>query len=289
MKSDQRKILFLDIDGVVLPLSKQTRRRYEDHAPDQRPKPLELLVQFLEKHTDLEVVLSSSWRMYIGLEGTRALLPQHLRHRLIDVTPVIDGGRNRALECNTWRCKQAPSAQFAVIDDCAALFGEGGLPELILVDPCVGLDKQSLERIRELLYGYDMDWVSADWVMPSERTRLDMLFEGLGIKDLFRRWQLIPDEQRLLLGVSPLYTAYQLTEETWPAFKARIENLEEIDRLLHSLFPQNPDLRFQWIKRPNKGHCFAGRTPFDVMCIEGEAGIAEVLSYLRAHTQMFAT
>jgi hypothetical protein len=113
---ESRRIIFLDIDGVVLPLSQPTRRRYEDYAPDQIPQPLQRLVALLDEYPQIELVLSSSWRVDYGIERARELLPGRHRQKLIGVTPVIGNGSDRGAECLLWLASQGPSMWIESVD-----------------------------------------------------------------------------------------------------------------------------------------------------------------------------
>lgn len=94
-------ILFLDFDGVLHPLdvglkdnttpvlfSKTPGARLLQHA--------ELLGEILSNHPDIRIVLSTSWIYWLGLEKTKAFLPEALQNRVIGAT------FERGLETMDW-------------------------------------------------------------------------------------------------------------------------------------------------------------------------------------------
>lgn len=154
--AESRRILFLDIDGVVLPLSQSAHRRYEDYAPDQIPLPLQRLVALLDEHAEIELVLSSSWRIDVGIEHARELLPNRHRQRLIGVTPLIGNGGDRGEECLRWITNQDVQSDqvgfvFAALDDCRQLFSSN-FKGLVLVNARVGIEDDSIFALKQLLH-----------------------------------------------------------------------------------------------------------------------------------------
>jgi hypothetical protein len=145
-----RRIIFLDIDGVVLPLSQPARCRYENFAPADIPLPLQRLTTFLDDYPSVELVLSSSWRVDYGLERARDLLPLRHRKKLIGATPMINNGRDRGEECLLWLADRKERCLFAALDDCRQLFASN-INWLVLVDARAGIvDKTILELTRVL-------------------------------------------------------------------------------------------------------------------------------------------
>lgn len=150
MNKRQRRILFLDIDGVVLPLSQATRRRYEDYAEGQIPRPLARLVALLDEHSHIELVLSSSWRLDVGIERARDLLPERHRAKLVGETPLVGSGVDRGAECLQWLKAQSEASLFAAVDDCRQLYA-AGFDRLVLVDARTGIEDVSIQAITRML------------------------------------------------------------------------------------------------------------------------------------------
>ena len=149
--TEPRRVIFLDIDGVVLPLSQPTRRRYEDCAQDQIPLPLQRLVALLDEHPAIELVLSSSWRIDYGIERARELLPTRHRQRLIGVTPLIGNGSDRGEECQQWLAEQEENCLFSALDDCRQLFAPD-FKWLVLVNARRGIDDESICALKQALH-----------------------------------------------------------------------------------------------------------------------------------------
>ncbi|MEX3999799.1 HAD domain-containing protein [Paraburkholderia sp. EG285A] len=85
-----RKILFLDIDGV---LHRGIARRSGDRVVSSAPGVIELfefapvLDELLRPYPDIEIVLSSDWALVLGIEFTRNAIPSRLlRGRIVGAT-----------------------------------------------------------------------------------------------------------------------------------------------------------------------------------------------------------
>lgn len=85
-----RKILFLDIDGV---LHRGIARRSGDRVVSSAPGHIELfeyasvLDELLRPYPDAQIVLSSDWSVVLGVEYTVAALPfDSLRDRVVGAT-----------------------------------------------------------------------------------------------------------------------------------------------------------------------------------------------------------
>lgn len=145
-----RRILFLDIDGVVLPLSQPTRRRYEDYPADRIPESLQRLVALLDEHPTIKLVLSSSWRLDVGIERARELLPERHRARLIGATPAIGRSADRGRECQQWLAEQDGPCIFAAVDDCRQLYAVD-TDWLVLVDARTGITDDAIVVLKRKL------------------------------------------------------------------------------------------------------------------------------------------
>lgn len=121
--------------------------------------------------------------------------------------------------------------------------------------------------------------MTSDLETPESRQALTRL-----VTRLFDRWELDTTIQLNLLGLSesdqaqlircrrgePLSTSRDMLD--------RVGWLLAIYKTLRLLFPQNPELRSQWIKRRNRA--FADRTPLEEMTEHGLSGITKVSRYL---------
>jgi hypothetical protein len=120
-------VLFLDFDGVMHPA--------ECGSFCNTP----FLQRVLESCPDVDVVLSTNWRINADPEQLRSHFPSDIRSRVVDVTPVLgDGPYERQRECEGYIAEKKVGFAIALDDD-ASLFPPGS-PLLMLVDRYVGLD-----------------------------------------------------------------------------------------------------------------------------------------------------
>lgn len=104
-------VLFLDFDGVLHP------------DPPNSQHPLwcraSLLVTWLDKHPDVGVVVSSTWRQGRSIEALQALLPSGLGERVVGTTPTESVELyTRQAECEAWmRAHQLPWTPWLALDD----------------------------------------------------------------------------------------------------------------------------------------------------------------------------
>ena len=105
------------------------------------------------------------------------------------------------------------------------------------------------------------------------------------IMNLFEHWQLAPNEQAALLGLSPntrsTLARYRKPGEALPNtpdLLDRVGHLLGIHTSLRLIFPQNRDLVYRWIKTPNRR--LEGQVPLDIMLDRGFLGIVAIRRYL---------
>lgn len=138
-------ILFLDIDGVLHP----------DPAPEDKVFSCRhLLWEILRTCPDLQVVISSDWRLKHSLadlaQWITAGSTEILQNRFVGTTPVFSELRHtyrgREQECRAWleQSHRADERWFA-LDDVASNF-EFGAPQLILVDYRTGLTDATVQK-----------------------------------------------------------------------------------------------------------------------------------------------
>jgi hypothetical protein len=104
-------ILFLDFDGVLHP------------DPPKISAPLwcraNLLIDWLDTRPDIEVVVSSSWRLTRDLHKIQELVPSGLAAKLIDCTGLVQEELfARQLECEQWiKENRDPWINWVALDD----------------------------------------------------------------------------------------------------------------------------------------------------------------------------
>jgi hypothetical protein len=131
MGDRQRRILFLDVDGVLHPSSSPADRLFENLGRFER---------LLEQHTQLDVVLSSSWRFDPDLVLRLKAASPFLTTRLVATTGVALPGRwSRYEEIKAHVRAVALVTPWRALDDSVLEFPEG-CEELIRCDPERGFD-----------------------------------------------------------------------------------------------------------------------------------------------------
>lgn len=118
--------------------------------------------------------------------------------------------------------------------------------------------------------------------LADEGTRQDL---ARVLTALFERWDLPTDVQLSLLGLSPesrkLLGLYRRGERALPASRDALDRagyLLGMHKALRLLFPENPTLRYGWVRMRNRQ--LDGRTPLEVMLEEGLVGLARIARFL---------
>jgi len=115
-----RKILFLDIDGVLNTDRQQWHCQMNNIAPVDKfgyafdSKAVENLATILEE-TGAEIVISSSWK-FLGLQTLQKMWKdRNLPGTILDITP---DGDNKGWEIDEWLLKHEGQVNgYAIIDD----------------------------------------------------------------------------------------------------------------------------------------------------------------------------
>ena len=104
------------------------------------------------------------------------------------------------------------------------------------------------------------------------------------VMKLFSLWQLSTADQLELLGLSVKSRAMLSKYAKGDALPEARDTLDRvgwlmaIHKALRLLYPQNPEIRYSWVKRRNEA--FDNLAPLDVMKEQGIIGIARVSRYL---------
>lgn len=140
-------ILFLDFDGVLHP---------DPCLDEQLFQNVPRLAQAVVEFPEASIVLSTSWRTFLGLEQLVRPLDGELRRRVIGVTPrFADFSAPRALvpyrrqaECVQWLKENGmDDAAWIALDDRPSWF-EPYCDNLIVCDALVGFNEESAGRLR---------------------------------------------------------------------------------------------------------------------------------------------
>lgn len=102
---------------------------------------------------------------------------------------------------------------------------------------------------------------------------------------LFEKWALPTEQQLALLGMSPesrkVLAQYRRGERALPNSRDTLDRagyLLGIHKGLRMLFPEDPELRFGWVRRRNR--LLEGRTPLEVMLEDGLVGLARIARFV---------
>ena len=117
-----RKILFLDIDGVLNSDAFADYMLEEDNVDifneDMLDERAIIQLKKIVMATDAEIVLSSSWRWY---KDTRDKVHQQLRAKnidFVDTTPrEINTAMSRGMEIKAWLDEHPEVEKFVILDD----------------------------------------------------------------------------------------------------------------------------------------------------------------------------
>lgn len=105
------------------------------------------------------------------------------------------------------------------------------------------------------------------------------------VATLFEKWGLSAEEELSLLGMSlesrKVLAAYRRGERTLPDSPDTLERaryLLNIHKGLRLLFPENAEMRYGWVKFPNR--VLEGKTPLKVMLDDGLVGVVRIARFI---------
>ena len=141
-----RRVVFLDIDGVLAPI-----RRWDRYG-DLEPACIEVLNEIVAS-ARADVVISSTWRHGKTVAELQAMLEaEGFTGRIVDKTPTLAPGAERGEEIAAWLAEHAVGG-YVIIDDHIDM---GALrTELVLTQPGHGLRPADAPRAIEILMRLD--------------------------------------------------------------------------------------------------------------------------------------
>lgn len=150
-------VLFLDVDGVLHPLTRE---------PGQLYRSVPLLEEVLRGYPDIEVVISSDRRIHESLDELRKRFSPDIRPRIIDVNPFADNFTEledsmfpadlfrhpRQKECLAWLADHRPGGRtwWVAIDDTVDHF-HPMQTNIYWVDGTRGLEVSELKQLKDFL------------------------------------------------------------------------------------------------------------------------------------------
>lgn len=110
-------LIFLDFDGVLHPVCpRDDLPAAESQAFCYLPR----LAQVLQDFPEIEIVITSTWRLHLNLDQLREMFPIELRGKIVGMTAgLVDDERfgGREFEAMVWRYMHRPGAQWIALDD----------------------------------------------------------------------------------------------------------------------------------------------------------------------------
>ena len=159
-----KKIIFLDFDGVLVTDRGQQSHLAtngtlrDEHGALFDPECVKCLKEIIDS-TDAEIVVTSTWKMEMGLDGIRQMWSDRdLPGKVIGVTPDIDP-IHRGDEIAAWLDTCDEDCRYAIIDDTpfTDFFREEQLPHLFKVDERIGIDEETCYNLRTQLKKYNQN------------------------------------------------------------------------------------------------------------------------------------
>jgi hypothetical protein len=140
------KVLFLDIDGVLN--CESTKEKIGGSGPYRSmhgldARLLKMLLSWLDKHPDVQVVISSTWRQQP--ETLCAIADAGIPY--IGITRTM---RNRATEIDDWLSRHPDVSHYAILDDIQQ-FNAAQRPRFVQTSYVHGLRGKDLRRIEDIL------------------------------------------------------------------------------------------------------------------------------------------
>lgn len=265
-------ILFLDFDGVLHP---------EGVGAELEFCHLDNFEQVMREFSQVQIVVSSSWRLGESIEDLRSHFSIDIQDRIVGITqrlPEFDSMRGpRQRECEAWVSEHRPQARWLALDDRAQYF-DARCQHLVLIphvhDGGAGLEGAHVEilrqKIAELLELVVIDpaaMVLARSVLRCSRVLgLDThtLADLLGVDPNY-----IEDMQRGVVGLDPSGRPGELAN-----------NLIRCVIALHSLVGGNTEMMPAWLKSFNTG---LKAVPIELM--RQSHGLKKVAEYLESLLQ----
>ena len=150
----QRKIIFLDFDGVMV-TDRNQQPLQDEYGAVFDPACVERLKQIINS-TGADIVVTSTWKIDLGAGGIRMMwTDRHLPGKFIGVTPNINP-IHRGEEISVWLTAHGNDCRYAIIDDCpfSDFFREEQLSHLFRVDERIGLDEDTAREVIGYLNGH---------------------------------------------------------------------------------------------------------------------------------------
>lgn len=143
----RKRVVFLDVDGVLNNYT--TRQVLPAGGIGIDPVNVTNLNKLIEC-VDVDIVLSSTWRLLYSLSSLNRLLQQvGFKGRVLERTIEIMAAYNRGEEIQEWLDRYPDVTQFVILDDDNDM--DHLIDHLVQTDPKVGLTMEDVEKALLLL------------------------------------------------------------------------------------------------------------------------------------------
>lgn len=145
-------ILFLDFDGVLHPVGHRVGE--EDNFMH-----LPVLEDWLREHDHkhVRIVISSSWREQMDIDGLKLLFSSDLRERVIGKCPTVPSDPEpefwRYEEIMAWIRETGYVGPWVALDDTGWEFPDD-LGQLVLCDRAIGINDKTLEELSNKCFSH---------------------------------------------------------------------------------------------------------------------------------------
>lgn len=149
LKTQYRKIVFLDFDGVLCPINDIPIEGRDRYGMLFNPQCVNALNQIIEA-TGAEIVISSSWRGGLSLwKLIRMWRKRNMKGAIVGVTPSQNN--HRGDEIDMW-IKLHNLINYVIIDDMGlAQFHEHHKSHLVICNGRIGIDETVVKRAIKIL------------------------------------------------------------------------------------------------------------------------------------------
>ncbi len=138
MSASNKKILFLDIDGVLHPNGTVNLLADGSVSGPGAFRWIDRFENRMQEHPDVSVVVHSTWRLLWETDQElKTQFPAILAKRIIGVTPRDVMGRFASIQAY---CSSHKVQRYVILDDEPAAF-PAGLPELVVGDAALGISE----------------------------------------------------------------------------------------------------------------------------------------------------
>lgn len=151
-------LIFLDIDGVLVPEKKFDNDVLEKNLMKFDSACLSEFETVLRRYTDVQIVLTSSWREIFPFSAIKALFSPDIAVRVVGTTPFLDPKRMATHQFQYLRYREvleylrqnhAENSSWVAVDDIPEHYPSDA--PIVVTDAYLGFDQKSATALSEYL------------------------------------------------------------------------------------------------------------------------------------------